>query len=329
VFFMLEHGGRLVAAAARYGIPASEWLDLSTGIAPFGYPLPAMPEHVWRRLPEDDSLEAIAAAYYGNPSLLAVAGSQAAIQALPMLFRSGSAALLAPTYGEHPAAWERAGHQVTRFAANDLETVCATADTVIVCNPNNPTAHRYAPTRLLDAAAILAARGGWLLVDEAFMDATPEHSVAAAAGGAAPNLVVLRSLGKFFGLAGARVGFVIGESTLLDRLRETLGPWAVAGPGRWAAKLALADAGWQARQRLQLNQTSLWLGSLLQAHGLEGASTALYHYVVTPRAATIHAACAQRGILLRQFDDPPALRFGLPGDETDWQRLAAALKEIA
>ncbi len=326
---MLEHGGRLVAAAASYGIPVSEWLDLSTGIAPQGYPLPAMPEDVWRRLPEDDNLEAIAGAYCGNPALLAVAGSQAAIQALPLLFRSGRAALPAPTYGEHPAAWERAGHQVTRFAADDLETACAAADAVIVCNPNNPTAHRYAPARLLDAAATLASRGGWLVVDEAFMDATPEHSVAAAAGGAAPNLVVLRSLGKFFGLAGARVGFVIGEPSLLARLRETLGPWAVAGPARWAAKLALADSGWQARQRQRLDQTSQWLGSMLQAHGLEGASTALYHYVVTQRAADIHEALARRGILLRRFDDSPALRFGLPGDETDWQRLAAALKEIA
>jgi cobalamin biosynthetic protein CobC len=326
---MLEHGGRLVAAVARYGIPVSEWLDLSTGIAPQGYPLPALPEDVWRRLPEDDSLEAIAAAYFGSASLLAVAGSQAAIQVLPTLFRSRRAALPAPTYGEHPAAWVRAGHQVTRFAAGDLETACAAADTVIVCNPNNPTAHRYAPGRLLDAAAQLAAHGGWLVVDEAFMDATPEDSVAAAAGGAAPNLVVLRSLGKFFGLAGARVGFVICESSLLDRLRETLGPWAVAGPARWAAKLALADTGWQARQRQRLTQTSQWLGSLLQAHGLEGASTALYHYVVTQRAGEIDEAFARRGILLRRFDDPPALRFGLPGDETEWQRLAASLKEIA
>jgi cobalamin biosynthesis protein CobC len=326
---MLEHGGRMGEAAARYGIPVSDWLDLSTGIAPQGYPLPALPENVWRRLPEDDNLEAIASAYYGNASLLAVAGSQAAIQALPTLFRSGRAALLAPTYGEHPAAWERAGHRVTRFAADDLETACSTADTVIVCNPNNPTAHRYAPDRLLDAAAKLAARDGWLVVDEAFMDATPEYSVAAAAGAAAPNLVVLRSLGKFFGLAGARVGFVFGEPSLLDRLREMLGPWAVAGPARWAARLALADFDWQARQRQRLRQTSQWLGSLLQAHGLEGTSTALYHYVVTQRAADIGEAFAQRGILLRRFDDPAALRFGLPGEEADWQRLEAALKEIA
>ena len=326
---MLEHGGRLAAAAAHYGIPRGEWIDLSTGIAPRAYPLPAVPEEVWRRLPEEDGLEAVAAACYGNRSLLAVAGSQAAIQALPGLFPPGVAALPAPIYGEHPAAWQRAGHRVQRIGFDELEAACATADVVILCNPNNPTAQRHAPERLLAAAATLAARGGWLVVDEAFMDATPEHSVAAAAGGAAPNLIVLRSLGKFFGLAGARVGFVFGAASMLERLNEALGPWAVAGPARWAARLALADAEWQAGQRRGLHEASQRLGELLAAHGLTSASTALFHYVVTPRAAEMQETFARRAILLRRFDEPYALRFGLPGSDGEWQRLESVLKEVA
>lgn len=325
---MLEHGGRLAAAAAQYGIPVDAWLDLSTGIAPTAYPLPAVPEAIWRRLPEDDDLETIAAACYGNALLLAVAGSQAAIQTLPTLFAPGVAALPAPIYGEHPAAWQRAGHRVERFAFEELEAACANADTVIVCNPNNPTGERYAPQRLLAAAAVLAARGGRLIVDEAFMDATPEDSLAAAAGSAAENLIVLRSLGKFFGLAGARVGFVIGAAAVLGRLREMLGPWAVANPARWAARLALADAAWQARQRGHLHEASQRLGELLAARGLAGGGTALFQYVATPRAAEIHDAFARRAILLRRFDEPSALRFGLPGAEPEWQRLAAALEEM-
>jgi cobalamin biosynthetic protein CobC len=324
---MLEHGGRLAAAALQYGIAVEDWIDLSTGIAPVAYPLPAVPAAVWRRLPEDDDLEAIAARYYGNASLLAVAGSQAAIQALPSLFAPGVAVLPAPIYGEHPAAWQRAGHRVGRFAFDELETACANAETVIVCNPNNPTGQRYAPDRLLAAAARLAARGGRLIVDEAFMDATPEGSVAAAAGGAAPNLIVLRSLGKFFGLAGARVGFVIGAAAVLEPLREMLGPWAVANPARWAARLALADTTWRTDQRRYLREASRRLDILLATYGLAGVGTALFHYVATPRAAEIHEACARRAILLRRFDEPPALRFGLPGAEDEWQRLAAALRQ--
>lgn len=326
---MLEHGGRLAEAAVYYGIAIDDWIDLSTGIAPSAYPLPAVPEAIWRRLPEDDDLEAVAAGYYGNASLLAVAGSQAAIQTLPTLFRAGIAALPAPIYGEHPAAWQRAGHHLARFAFDDLEAACASADTVIVCNPNNPTGERYARARLLTAAAMLSERGGRLVVDEAFMDATPEDSVAGAAGTAAPNLTVLRSLGKFFGLAGARVGFVIGATAMLERLRETLGPWAVANPARWAARLALADTEWQANQRHRLHDASRRLTELLAAHGLAGGGTALFHYVATPRTAEIHAAFARRAILLRRFDEPPALRLGVPGVEAEWRRLAAAVEEIA
>jgi cobalamin biosynthesis protein CobC len=326
---MLEHGGRLAVAAARYGIARGEWIDLSTGIAPQAYPLPAVPEDVWRRLPEADGLEAVAAACYGNRSLLAVAGSQAAIQALPGLFPPGVAALPAPMYGEHPVAWQRAGHRVSRFGFEELEAACAAADVVILCNPNNPTAQRHGPERLLAAAAMLAARGGWLVVDEAFMDATPGYSVAAAAGGAAPNLIVLRSLGKFFGLAGARAGFVIGATSVLERLNEALGPWAVAGPARWAAQLALADAEWQRDQRRGLHEASQRLGALLAAFGLTGASTALFQYVVTPYAKDMQEAFARRAILLRRFDGPHALRFGLPGSEGEWQRLADVLKELA
>ena len=160
---MLEHGGRRRAAARRYAIPEADWLDLSTGISPHGYPVPAIAPEDWLRLPEDDDgLLDAAAAYYGTAQLVALAGSQPAIQGLPFLLPRGRVGVLAPTYAEHPHHWQRAGHEVTRFAAAALPAVADTVDTLVICQPNNPDAGCIAPTVLIDVAECLQARGGHL-----------------------------------------------------------------------------------------------------------------------------------------------------------------------
>ena len=332
---MLEHGGALNAAAVRYGLPAQEWLDLSTGINPHAYPVPALDPECWRRLPQDDDgLEAAARIYYGSQDLLAVAGSQAAIQALPGLFPPGRVLLLSPSYAEHAAAWKRAGHALSFLDANardiDLEAAAAGCDYALLCQPNNPTGTRFARERLLALAASLGARGGALLLDEAFIDCTPEDSLAEACG--QTGLVVLRSLGKFFGLAGARVGFVLADADLLSALREALGPWTLSGPARAVARAALADHAWQAAMRLRLKREGERLASLLREHHLgQPRGTPLFQWLPHARAAAIHEALARRGILVRLYDetpDPPSLRFGLPGGEEAWARLAAALEQI-
>lgn len=314
---MLEHGGRIHEAARRFGIPAADWLDLSTGIAPAPYPLPPVPAAVWQRLPEDDDgLEAAARAYYGADAL-AVPGSQWAIRALPRLLPPGRVAMPQPLYAEHPAAWRAAGHELVPWDE--------AADYGLVCQPNNPDGRRFPREALLARAGRLRL----LVVDEAFIDAEPAESLVDLAG---ERIVVLRSLGKFFGLAGARVGFVFAAPELLARLREAAGPWAVAHPARWAARLALSDTAWQAAQRDRLAAASARLTQLLRDAGLGDAEgtggTALFRHLATPRAAALHEALARRGILVRRFDDPLALRFGLPGDESQWRRLAAALAEI-
>ena len=313
---MLEHGGRLGEAVRRWGGAREDWLDLSTGIAPWSYPLPAPPADVWQRLPEDgDGLEAVACAYYGAVSVLMVPGSQAAIQALPGLVPAGRVAMPAPIYAEHPAAWQRAGHAVVDWDEP--------ADYAVLCNPNNPTGERFSRAALLERVRTLRL----LVVDEAFIDANPAQSLA---GDAADNVVVLRSLGKFFGLAGARVGCVIAPSRLLDRLREIIGPWAVSHPARWAACRALADHDWQAAQNARLDAASARLAELLRACGLgEVTGCALFRYVSTPDAGRIHEQLAMRGILVRRFDVPSALRFGLPRDEDQWRKLTTCLQEIA
>ena len=319
---MLEHGGALLAAAARYGIEPADWLDLSTGINPAGWPVPPIPAAVWQRLPEaGDGLAEAAAAYYGSACVLPVAGSQAAIQALPRLRAACQVGVPHPAYAEHAHAWRAAGHAV---AAWDAGLGVDALDVLVLVHPNNPSGQSYAQAELLAWHARLAARGGWLVVDEAFIDATPEASVAGLCP--RPGLIVLRGLGKFFGLAGARVGFVLAEPALLGALDDRLGPWAVSAPSRWVARAALADTAWQHSARPALLAAGARLADLLRDHGLAPAGgTALFQWVRTAEAADWHDRLARQGILTRLFADPHSLRFGLPHHEADWARLAAAL----
>ena len=324
---MLEHGGRLRAAAAHYDIPLADWLDLSTGINPEPWPVPPLPASAWQRLPEDgDGLEDAAAAYYGNANLLPVAGSQAAIQWLPYLLPRAAVACIAPLYSEHPQAWQRAGHKV-RFLQNALlpRALAAATPYVLLCNPNNPTADHHPRAAVLEAAHQLHKRGGTLIVDEAFADATPEESVTAlAATEEAPNLIVLRSLGKFFGLAGARVGFIFAGAEVRQRMAEAMGPWTVSHPARAVARAALADSAWQAAMRPRLLAAGERLRDLLAPLG-EVRATPLFATLTTPDAPALFEHLARRGILIRRFDQQSLLRFVLPGPAADWQRLADAL----
>lgn len=325
---MLEHGGALRAAAAHYRIPLGDWLDVSTGINPQSWPVPPIPATLWQRLPEiEDGLEGAAAAYYGTTQLLPVAGSQAAIQALPLLREPGPVGVLHPGYAEHAHAWRRAGHQVEALAVEALDRAADRLAALVLIHPSNPTGLRFDPATLLDWRARLAAHGGWLVVDEAFMDVTPEDSLAGRIG--LPGLIVLRSLGKFFGLAGARVGFALAEPALLERLQEALGPWTVGSPARWVAMQALQDRAWQEQMRVELLRSGKRLTDLLKRQGLPVAGGAgLFQWVPLPEAAFWQEALARRGILVRRFTDPPGLRFGLPGVESAWRRLELALAGV-
>jgi cobalamin biosynthetic protein CobC len=328
---LFEHGGKLRAASGQFGIPLSDWVDLSTGIAPIPYPMPELPASVWQRLPEEeDGLLDAARGYYGAKNLLPVNGSQAAIMALPRLRAAGTVAVLFPGYGEYAPAWAAAGHGVIECTAD--EVLQKNADVIVLANPNNPDGQVFSREALLAAAERQAQRQGWLVVDEAFADVDSGHSLAAVAGTeAAKNVIVLRSLGKFFGLAGARVGFCIAAKDILNRLQDLLGPWPLANPARFAAKVGLGDTAWQINQRAYLCQASARLAALLRQYGLAPkGGTALFQYVPFQRGseglAALYTHFAQRGILVRRFTQPAALRFGLPDCEVAWTRLEAALR---
>ncbi|AZD37429.1 L-threonine 3-O-phosphate decarboxylase [Pseudomonas chlororaphis subsp. aurantiaca] len=321
---MLEHGGRLRKAAEQYGIAEADWLDLSSGLAPWPWPIPEIGIRAWARLPEtDDGLEQAARDYYGAAHVLPVPGSQAAIQLLPRLRRAGKVGVLSPCYAEHAEAWRRSGYIVREVLEQEVDFFLDSLDVLVVVNPNNPTGLSLTPERLLDWHARLAQRGGWLVVDEAFMDNTPQLSLAAQADQV--GLIVLRSFGKFFGLAGVRLGFVLAERKLLKLLAEQVGPWAVSGPTRVLGQVCLRDSQGHARQRLRSEVASLRLAHLLERHGLKPqGGCALFQWLITDRAELLHEFMARRGILLRLFTHNSSLRFGLPADEADWSRLEQA-----
>lgn len=323
---MLEHGGERGHASRRYGIPLSGWLDLSTGINPIAWPALPIPLECWSRLPEgDDGLEAIAADYYGAAGALAVAGAQAAIQALPRLRPPGKVVVVAPTYAEHAQRWAGQGHEVLQLAIADVADAVKTSDVLVVVNPNNPDGRQIERSTLLAWHERLATRGGWLVVDEAFADAEPAQSLASDCE--RPGMVVLRSFGKFFGLAGARLGFLLAASSLRERMAEDLGPWPVGGATRYLAKAALADRAWQAETRRQLPLRVARLSQLLQRHGLQpNGGCALFQWVATAQALRWRERLAEQGVLLRVY--PGGLRIGLPGPEAAWQRLDRALAEV-
>ncbi|UIJ71495.1 threonine-phosphate decarboxylase CobD [Aurantimonas sp. HBX-1] len=327
----LRHGGALDAAIARFGGQRAEWLDLSTGINPAPPPLPDLSPALWQRLPEAElGASAIAAARscYGAPlqaGIVAAPGTQALIAALPSLLPHGRVAILEPTYSGHRLAFETAGHAVIGIAA--LTEVPAEATIAVVVNPNNPDGSVHEPAELLALAERLAARGGLLVVDEAFADADPGRSVAFATG--RPGLLVHRSFGKFFGLAGLRLGFALTTPGLADALRGQLGAWAVSGPALAVGAAWLGDARLCADIRASIARQHGLLAATLAATGLTPVGgTQLFQTIRHPDASALFAALCRRHILARPFAyRPDWLRIGNVADEAEAGRLGAALDD--
>lgn len=319
------HGGDLGAVIASYGGEVADWIDLSTGINRVPWPVPELPRAVLGNLPGQEATEACAiaaCAAYGaaaGVACLPVAGAQAAIGLVPRLRPPGRAGILSPTYAEHAAAFVAAGWQVTAVGAlADLDGF----DVAVVANPNNPDGRRAPAAALL----ALAGRNRLLVIDESFADAEPEVSVCPALA-EAPGVLVLRSLGKFYGLAGLRLGFAVGDAGEIDRLRAIAGPWPVSGPALFAGCLALGDADWAAATRRRLAVETPRLDGLAWGAGwrLVGG-TRLFRLYHVGDAAAAQARLADARIWSRRFPYAPGwLRLGLPGSEAEWQRLAAAL----
>ena len=329
------HGGDLAAARLRFAHAPRPWIDLSTGIDPHAYPVGKLPKSAWMRLPEPSAvraLEAVAASAYGArdaDGVVAAPGTQALIQWLPRLIGARRVAILGFTYAEHQASWRAAGASV---ATVDGIEALGGHDVAVVVNPNNPDGRRIAPQALAELGARLARKGATLIVDEAFMDAEPvAHSLV-------PRLpptgtVVLRSFGKFYGLAGLRLGFAIASPELAGRIRLGLGPWAVSGAAIEIGGRALADTAWRARTIARLAKDAARLDAILERAGFEIiGGTALFRLARHSRAHAWFEHLGRQGIWVRNFasSHEDRLRFGLPGSAGAWRRLEAAFgKRVA
>jgi cobalamin biosynthesis protein CobC len=321
------HGGALdVARRLAPGAP-EPWIDLSTGINPYPYPLPDLAPEIWSRLPDAGALaelEGAAAARYGAPlgSVVGGPGSQALIQALARIAPRGAVGVLGPTYGGFKVAFTAAGAQVNE--AKRVEDMGG-LDVAIVVNPNNPDGRITPHADLLALNARLARRDGLLIVDEAFADFEGESESLAPVLPA--STVVLRSFGKSFGLAGLRLGFAIASAELVEPLRAALGEWPVSGPAIVIGTNALADRGWADAMRDRLGKDAARLDALLKGAGFRiVGGTRLFRLAAKSDARDVFGRLLAAGILARPFAAAPDwLRFGIPGNESASRRLAATL----
>jgi len=332
----IGHGGDLGAARILFPGAPEPFVDLSTGINPNPYPVPPLSGDVFARLPDSAALAnliAVAAAAYGAPGnenrtahIVPAPGTQILLPLIASLVPPGRAAVLSPTYAEHARAARLAGHHVVEV---DEAGALAEFDLAIVTNPNNPDGRIIAKEDLAAVAAKLASRGGLLLVDEAFMDVAPPAASLAGEVGRG-NVAVLRSFGKFFGLAGLRLGFALTAPHLAERIAARLGPWAVSGAALAVGAQALADQAWIAATRARLAQAANRLDGILTASGLDiVGGTTLFRLVRSQAADALFHHLGRAGIFVRRFADQQQwLRFGLPAAEPDWRRLEQAIDDF-
>jgi cobalamin biosynthetic protein CobC len=313
-----DHGGGIDAAAARHGGVRADWLDLSTGINPCPYPLPPLPADAWTALPDHGAVASLIEAarrFWNAPpgaAILAAPGASSLIARLPLLAARGRVAVPAPTYNEHARAFTLCGWDVAQDGAVTAR---------VVVNPNNPDGRRWTEAQ---ATAGLAP-GDLLVIDESFADTCPEASLMALAE--RPGVIILKSFGKFWGLAGLRLGFAIGDRGLIASLSAMLGPWPVSGPALAIGSAALSDPVWTAETRRRLADDAARLDRLVTARGAKVlGGTDLFRLYRVPNAGHWQERLAAHRIWTRIFPyDPHWLRLGLPGTPTDWTRLEQAL----
>jgi cobalamin biosynthetic protein CobC len=314
------HGGHLEAVSKRYGIPKGQWIDLSTGVNPSPYPVTNITAEALHRLPyQDEAFKEAMLEYYGAQGL-ACNGSQQAIEALPKVLAKCPVLLPSCGYQEHKRSWEKAHCELIYYPAGDFLAAKEAIDRhlsldqachLVLINPNNPTGLRFEPEQILQWSRMLA-KGGTIIVDEAFIDLHPEQSVLSVYDSfrACDNLIVLRSFGKFFGLAGVRLGSVFAPEPYLTALNDLFGPWCVNGPAQWIATKAWRDASWQNHTQVLIKEQARWMRSAWQPliNALGGEWLTDEGLFLTAKVSKLHAhevyeRLAQQGILIRIIDD--------------------------
>jgi cobalamin biosynthetic protein CobC len=325
-----RHGGRLREATAAHPGAPRPWLDLSTGINPEPWSGPRASAEDLRRLPDPSALaelEAVAAQAFDVADagrVVAVAGAETALRLLPGLIGGGEVALLAPIYGGHLAAWTAS----TPSLVTSLQDPRAQrADVLVLVNPNNPDGRRIERETLAALAAERSDQGRWTVVDESFVEVAPELSVADLE---IDRLVTLRSFGKFYGLPGARLGFLIGNKVFSREFRVTLGDWPVSADALTLGLGAYADPAWRSSTRVWLTAQAQAVDAALADVGLKTVGGCdLFRWVETPDAHDLFSRLCEHGVLTRPFvDRSDRLRIGLPSN-SDFSRFSKILQVVS
>ncbi|MGE8134074.1 threonine-phosphate decarboxylase [Novosphingobium subterraneum] len=320
------HGGRLSDAQRAFPGAPMPWLDLSTGINPEPWRGFGELEFDWQRLPDEVALHALetaAATCFGARSqqVLALPGTEFGLRGLASLGLPAPFRHVWPGYRTHAEALPES--EAIPFEAVMMKA--AQRGTIVLANPSNPDGRLVTPADLLDLARRLAKAGGWLVVDEAFVDAHADHSIVPLLDGSEP-VIVTRSFGKFFGLAGVRLGFAVGPAETIARWRSALGSWPLSAAAIAIGTAAYADTGWIAATRSTLFERAGAMDGVLRRHGLEPTGACPQFRLVECDAAQCFERLAGAGILTRPFDyEPRWLRLGVPAAADELDRLDRAL----
>lgn len=305
-----DHGGGLDAAITRFGGTRADWLDLSTGINPEPYPIPDFNHDAWTALPDQaamDKIIGLARSFWNVPNdaaILPAAGASALIAQLPHWLPVGNVAIPGPTYNEHGAAFRTAGWTFDDNAK----------DAIVAVHPNNPDGVLWTADQLDTPFTI---------IDESFCDTVPDKSLINLA--TRPGTIVLKSFGKFWGLAGLRLGFAIGDPDILGKLSQTLGPWQVSGPALQIGSEALADPSWADDTRKRLSKDAARLDAILTAQGAQiVGGTTLFRLYEVHDAKAAQEQLAKSHVWSRTFPYSKTwLRLGLPAADK-WDQLENA-----
>ena len=307
-----DHGGGLDAAIADFGGTREGWADLSTGINPIAFPVPQLSADAWTALPDQysaDRLTAAARRFWNVPDgadILAAPGASVLIAQIPRLAAASTVCIPPPTYNEHAASFSDHGWTVKTQGA---------AHAQVLVNPNNPDGRIWSPQ---DVTAPLN------IIDESFCDVMPARSLMSLAD--RPGTLILKSFGKFWGMAGLRLGFVCGDPRLVARLRDMLGPWPVSGIALEIGAAALTDTQWADQTRARLHTDAARLDAVMSRRGaILAGGTSLFRLYRVEDAAEWQARLARHHVWSRIFPYASDLiRLGLPAPNA-WPQIESAL----
>lgn len=321
---MIKHGGNIDKAISIYGGKVNDWIDLSTGINPDCYPIPKFSNTDWRNLPtltEIEKLESLIKSEFNTfSSVMLTPGSQIAISLLPTLLKKQIVGIIEPTYSDYFESFENAGFKVC--SCSNIQELLKSKIAIIV-NPNNPDGKNYDIKDLL----LLSEKVNLLIVDESFIEASNTSSIISYIKQKTNNIIVIKSFGKLYGLAGLRLGFVFSGEGFISKFKKIFSFWPVSKVSIKIASRAIKDKKWMINTQIKLKKKTIILDEIMKSINFKLiGGTNLFRLYSTPNSISSHRFLAKKFIWSRIFSySRKWLRLGIPSDE-DLKKVKIKLK---